>query len=208
MIIVNNIRNALLFFYKNITILAIITVLAFLAQEYSLYHKHIQAKKAFRLYEQMLMSYKKKDFISVMYHANSINKKHKNTIYSNISQLFLAKNAFTSYKYKKTSRYLKNIKYNKCNPILQNAINERLIKTYIMRKKWKKALILLAFYDKGERNSIYQEMKGDVYLSLNEIKKAKIMYVRAKQNSTDKINNYFLDIKIKYLSIITLQDMA
>lgn len=204
MFMFSNIKDPLFFIYKNLSYFILIVIAIFSCHKYDLYHKKNQEKNSSYEYEQMLISYKKKDFISVMYHANNINEKYKNTVHDNISQLFLAKNAFMNCKYKKTNTYLKNIKYNKHNSILKNIVNERLIKTYIMRKKWKKALILLDFYDKKEINSTYLEIKGDIYLSLKEFDKAKTVYRKAKKIKVDKIRNYFLDIKIKYLNIINI----
>ena len=45
-------------------------------------------------------------------------------------------------------------------------------------------------------------MDSDIYLKLNEYSKAKKSYLLAKETNNKKINNCFLDIKIKYLNII------
>ena len=57
----------------------------------------------------MLESYKKKDFVSVFYHANEIDKNYKDSIYFSIANLFLAKHAFLKHKYKRSKKYLKVI---------------------------------------------------------------------------------------------------
>ena len=156
-------------------------------------------KKSSHIYEQMLASYKKKDFISALYHANEIDKNHKDSIYFSIANLFLAKNAFLKHKYKRSKKYLKNIRYNRCNVLLKDIVDQRLIKIYMIQKKWKKALILLDTYDKNNIIFVYQELKADIYLRIDEFKRARHIYTFLKSTNIDKRKERLLSMKIKYI---------
>lgn len=195
-----NIGETETFFYKVLFLSFSILLFGFSFFKYKSYHSHIYGKKSSAVYEQMLMSYKKKDNISVIYHANEIRKNYKESIYFSIANLFLAKNAFFKHKYKKSKEYLKNIRYSSRNLVLQNIVDQRLIKIYIIQKKWKKALILLNTYDKECNFFAYQEMKADIYLRLNEFERAKQIYNLLKSTNLSKKDKTILDMKIKYIS--------
>ena len=189
-------------FKKNIFYVLLVISIIILIKNYQSYHNEVKEKKSIYIYEQMLSAYKKKDFITVLYLADKIEVYYKKTTYSNIVKLFLAKHAFSKQKYKKTKRYLKNMKYNKCSDHLLNIINERLVKIYIEQKKWKKALVLLKYYDKNNNISILQEIKGDIYIKINELERAKISYVKSLSITSNSEDCNFLKMKIRYLDHI------
>ena len=193
-----NIKIIYKFFLYSIAII----LLFFFNIKYQSYHKKIDEKKILLSYQEMYDSYKKKDFISVIYHADNIYYNYNYSVYSSISRLFCAKYAFIKNKYKSTRYYLECIKYNRSKAIMQNIVNKRLIKIYIIKKKWKKALILLSFYKNKKKSSLYEEMTGDIYMHVREYKRAKISYIKAKKYENRKKKNTFLDLKIKYLSNI------
>ena len=194
-------ENLKRFQYKLAICIILFFIFTYLINFYREHHSNIKNEMALLQYKQMVNAYKKKDLTSVIFHAKIIEKCYEKTVYHTISQLFLAKNAFVKNKLSKSKKYLKNIKYNKPSKILSYIINERLIKTYVMQKKWKKALILIDFYDEKKKNYIFQEMKGDIYLQLNELVKAKQSFLVAKILYSDK-NDNFLNLKIKYLNFI------
>jgi len=183
-----------------ISIFFIISFL-FLLYEYKKHHDKNTLLEMSDNYYNLIKSMEYNDITSTKLYALKLYQ-NKETIYYDISCLFLSKVYIKKQKYKKAKYYLKNI-LRKKNPHFYDIANIRLINILIYEKKYNKALNKLNKYNcNNPYNCIHEELKGDIYYILNDEIKTNIAYMKAIKNTKNPNHKYYLELKLKNLKTI------
>ena len=162
----------------------------------------VKAEKGSQLYESMIklvLTPKPKEKekalgkeIEAM--AQQLVLNYKGTPYASIAGLMLARLAIEEDKLEQAVDPLRFVIRNSGRTVLGHVARVRLAKVLESQKKYSEALALLNG-NPGGYAMLYQEVKGDIYLLQNDLKKAREAYALATHAVPQGVANGWLQLK-------------
>jgi len=125
--------------------------------------------------------------------------RNENTTYNNFLQLKLAKKAVESGDFDVASTALNKVIADPANEAIKQTSVIRLARILIANNKAKDAIGMLNS-DAGSYKLLYAQVRGDAYLALGEVEKARQAYLMAQQGAETKNPN--LQMKIDNLAVL------
>lgn len=185
------------FFKKKIILILIILVFISLVFYYLQIYKKNKIKNEIEKFESIisqLNNYPKKSF----YNGEKFAQETKN-IYSVLMNIELAKKYIEKKNFIKAEEKLKNSLKIKTSDEIEDLIYIRLARISLYLNKTKNTFYLLKKIKNKNWYPIIQNIKGDTFLRIGEIKKAKSAYQKGIKYSNMEILNSIIQYKINNL---------
>lgn len=177
----------------------IIITCIILTYSYIKYHNNKNLKQASYIYYNLITAMHNDDTESVHTNAISLLHNHKKTIYYELSCLFLSKIAIMKKNNIDAKYYLTLIIKNK-NTSLYDTANIRLINILFKEKKYIDIINNINNNTNKNYTYLYENIKGDIYVALNNITDAKKSYYQSLLNADNKNYKRYMKQKIKNLT--------
>lgn len=185
---------------KNIIFATIILfAIGYFSVKYYQHHREVIAENASFKHTKMLGAFNDKDFDSAERLANDIMSNYKNTPYSGLAALKLAKNYMDNDEHDKAKQKLVWIVDNKSKgPVYHIAIT-RLARIYRSSGDLDKALELLDKNPNGFK-ALFDEIRGDIYLDKKDYANARKFYQQALDSAPKTGATPWLQLKLEDIS--------
>lgn len=164
------------------------------------YFKHQQIKEidqASNAYETLLSAAKQKDWKRAEVQARFIKDRYPKTSYAPLAALLLAK--IDIEQNNNHGRAIENLQYaikTGRKGHLSQIAALRLARVYISLEKYQEALEVLSPKSLEEAyRSLYEELKGDIYMKQNDLEKARAAYLTAIQSAPPGVPLSALQLK-------------
>lgn len=184
------------------TVLAILLIVA----GYRIWEMHVTKVKtqASEHYQQLMMAVANDDSVRIVAEAEKLNRDYSGTVYSEIAHLSVAKVFVSERKWSKALEQLEQVITQGKNATLKQLARLRTARILLVLNKpehCKHALLVLKTIDNSTYLPAINEIKGDIYLQLHQIEKARAYYHKAmKAFSKIGLNNPFLEMKLNNIS--------
>ena len=140
-------------------------------------------------------------------YANELVDKYPESIYSDAARLALAKLAVLNHDYKKAELQLEIVAKESKLSELSDVAKIRLARIWLVQKQFSQALKTLEGMDSKVYRPLVDEMKGDIYTSMNQFDKAVQFYRKALSEVQDYgVGNLFLEMKSNDLLALSNQN--
>ena len=171
----------------------------FLSFQYYQHREMKQSEVASNHYETLLSAIQKKEMNTVKEKADILIRDYSKTPYAPLALFTLSKIAIEENNFPLAISHLQDalkLTGNKKGP-LQHASRTRLAKVLVAEKKYDEALSLLENQKAIEGYvTLYEELKGDIYLKQNQLDKAKIAFKLAKEAAPNGMPISRLELKL------------
>ncbi len=189
-------------YWLSCTVLVILLIVA----GYRLWENHtlkISAQASER-YQQMMAAVANDDPSLISAQADDLIKNYSGTVYAEIAGLTQAKIFVSEKKWGEALSQLDKVIKNAKNPALRQIArlrSARILCTLNTPDDYRKALSLLEIIDDTAYLPAIDEMKGDIYVGLNDQKQARLFYLEAKKAfSKADLGSPFLAMKLNNIS--------
>jgi len=163
-----------------------------------------KAEQASKVYEKMLGFMKQEDFKSTSEQAGLLIKEYPKTPYASLAALMMSRIALDKKDPTQAITLLKTVlSLNEKGP-LQDIARIRLARILLSETRFQEALDVLPVNTETKQNSyamLYEEIRGDIYFKMNELKKAKEAYGKALKAAPPGIPLTSLQLKYTDLNI-------
>ena len=132
--------------------------------------------------------------------ASIFNLDHSGTIYSNLLSLQLAKLAISASDLGTASQHLRDILNNPQDGTIEHVARIRLARILLAEGEADKALALIAEAAGDDFRSSYEMLRGDIWLSKGDRKRARQAYEAAKSKASDGPKNPNLEMLLTDLA--------
>ena len=168
------------FYIRGAITLAVVGVIAFGSLQFYKHQQGKQQERASSAYETLLMAAKQKDWKRVEIQAKQIKEQFPRSSYAALSSFMLARIAIDQDNFKIAIENLEfSIKAADKSHLGQIA-RLRLARVFTALEKYQDALAVLHSKSMQEGyRSLYEELKGDIYVKQKEIEKARSSYQAA-----------------------------
>ena len=167
--------------YGKLFVLSFLFVMLTIAGfRYLNYQKESTSEQASMVYEKMLTESRKNDLNKTAEYATALIQEYPKTPYGSLGALMLSRLEIDKNNFDKAEEQLRlAIKLAAKSPV-EHIARVRLARVLTAKERYQEALEVLPneIKDKGFI-TLYEEMKGDIYLKQNEIQKAKEAYTKA-----------------------------
>ena len=164
-------------------------------------HKEERASQASMLYEQMLSSDFSNDSVNTMLFAKNLISNYSNTPYASLAGLLLAKENVDAGKLQKAHENLLWVVNNSSVDSIRQIARIRDARVLVAQHKIKEALRELNAVNNKAYIGTVEEIRGDIYLSMNEKQKALEQYKKAlKVRNDNQLMRSILIFKINFLT--------
>jgi predicted negative regulator of RcsB-dependent stress response len=133
------------------------------------------------IYDEMLTLRAQNDAKGAITQANKLIEHYKNTPYSNMAALLLARDLSIKKDYPNAIAQLNWVIKNTHNAAIRSIAKIRIARILLADKKATEALDTLKKIDDANFNGLADETRGDAFLSMNDVNKAKASYLLALQ---------------------------
>lgn len=174
--------------------------------KYWKWHQEKNLQMASNLYERMMLASSNHDPKLIKRYATDLAKNYPASIYSDAARLTLAKVAVTNNDYKEAFAQLKWVTENSKTPELADVAKIRLARLWLLQQKYKKALAILKGMNSKAYLPLVDELRGDIYTSMNQFDKAVNYYRKALSEVQNYgVGNLFLEMKSNELAALSTQ---
>lgn len=182
-----------------IGIIAILGVVGF--RQYSDYKTEKSASEASRVYDSVIMAIRKKEYTKANELGTGLIKTYRNTPYAALTALLLARGTFDQGNLEATEKNLRQaLEVAEPGP-LQHIATVRLARILASQNKSEEALKLLTDTKTPDNyKALYEEAKGDIYVKLNDLEKARNAYALAVKSVPEGVPFPWLQLKQSDLS--------
>jgi predicted negative regulator of RcsB-dependent stress response len=165
------------------------------------YKKQQRLEEASMVYENLLMAIRQKDIKKVNEDAETITKLFPKTPYASLSALMLARISIEKNNLQEAIEHLQSAIKHAQNTPLEHIARVRLARVYLAEENTTDALnaIQINKIPQGYE-SLYEEVKGDIYLKQNNIQKAQEAYTDAQKKAPAGVSVAPLQLKQSDLS--------
>lgn len=183
--------------YNGIVILAFsLVLLGISAYKYWRWHEDSKLQFASNLYEQMMMSSANHQNKQIKKIAEQLVNDYPKSIYADAARLSLAKLAVASKEYDKAEQALKWVAENSATAELADVAKIRLARVWLAKQQYANALTILKNMHSKAYLPLVDELKGDIYTSMNQYDKAVDFYRKALSEVQNYgVGNLFLEMK-------------
>jgi len=151
-------------------------------------------------YERLLVNLTNKDTSDVTAAANYLRKAYPGTPYAKMAALLLAKQAVNQAKLERAVSQLQWVVKNAKSASLQQIAQLRLARVYLALKKPQQALQTVKTIKVAAFSPLVNEVRGDIYLTLNKKEQARKAYTLAFQNLPPLADRAIVEMKLNSLS--------
>ena len=163
-------------------------------------YKINQSITASDLFQEVIVSLQQNQIQEAKDPANEVIRNYEKTGYAILNRLILAQLAVADNDYSPAEEHLLWALDNTQNESLLHEIRVRLIRVYIAEKKFDEALSLLTESNQGVFKSIYEELRGDIYVLQGKINEARTSYLQAIElSNSSSVDLTFLNMKLNDL---------
>lgn len=173
-----------------------------LGVQYYFHHQAVQREKASVAYDLMLKGVAKKDEQTAENQAKLLIDKYPKTPYAQMAHLVLGSIFVHQGDLEQASSYLEEALNHKDQGQLSHVARARYARVLLANGKSDKALSVINSVEHEGYATLYEEVKGDIYLSINEPKKALKAYQKARFSAPDGVSVPWLELKIADLGNI------
>lgn len=147
--------------------------------------QHRILSQASAQFDVMLTTRAQNDIESTDKEAKQIIKKYPKTIYSEVAALMIARNAVMQKNYGLAKEKLQSVIAQSHSSSLRQIARLRLARVILAENKPEKALEALNKVDNKTFQSLINEVRGDIYLSMNKAKQAREHYKLALNEQSE-----------------------
>ncbi len=184
-----------------------LVLLALSAYKYWNWHLEQRNVQASNSYEHMMLASANHQSNKIELYANELVDKYPESIYSDAARLALAKLAVLNHDYKKAELQLEIVAKESKLSELSDVAKIRLARIWLVQKQFSQALKTLEGMDSKVYRPLVDEMKGDIYTSMNQFDKAVQFYRKALSEVQDYgVGNLFLEMKSNDLLALSNQN--
>lgn len=176
----------------------LIFFLAMIGTKYYQNHKAVKSEQAAIIYESVLAAIQNKDYTTLDVKANELIKDYNNTPYANLSRLIIAKSKIDQNKIEEAINELKIINNEKDRTAIWHIATARLARLLQAEGKIDEALFVLKNYNKNYQ-TMFEEIKGDLYFQKEDVNKAKESYLLAKKGLPKESQLPWLEMRLLHL---------
>ena len=133
------------------------------------------------VYDEMLAMRAKNDPKATLLQAKKIFKHYPSTVYGQMAAFMLARDAINEKKYADAEKHFNWVLDHSNSSSIRQIARLRLARLLIAEKKPNESIKLLQTVDDKYFYSLNQEIKGDAYVAMHDLKKAKTAYQLALQ---------------------------
>jgi predicted negative regulator of RcsB-dependent stress response len=170
------------------------------------WHQEKNLQQASNIYEQMMLATSNHQPKLIKRYAMNLVKNYPSSIYADAARLTLAKVAVSNNEFKEALKQLTWVAENSKTSELADVAKIRLARLWLVNQKYKKALAILKGMSSKAYLPLVDELKGDIYTSMNQFDKAVDYYRKALTEVQDYgVGNLFLEMKSNDLSAISSQ---
>jgi predicted negative regulator of RcsB-dependent stress response len=193
--------------YNAIIIMSISLILLSLsAYKYWNWHLEKRNVQASNSYEHMMLASANHQSKQIVHYATELVKQYPESIYSDAARLTLAKTAVLNHDYAKAEAELQIVAKEGKLPELADVAKIRLARIWLVQKKYTEALKILEGMQAKVYRPLVDELKGDIYTSMNQFDKAVGFYRKALAEVQDYgVGNLFLEMKSNDLTAVSDQ---
>ncbi|QQG46909.1 MAG: tetratricopeptide repeat protein [Candidatus Azosocius agrarius] len=191
--IINLVRNKT-FFY-------VLFFLIFMYLYYT-YHKNVKHEYVSELYNKVICSLYNSDYHTTVHFSNIIIKKYNNIYYRDCCLLLLSNFELKKNNINLSIFYLRKLIDQGIDNYLNNVAVMRLCKVLYSNNMIMEVMNLINEYKIKLYSSLYEEIKGDMYMYINKNDKGKIAYLKSLNNINTNYNIYSIKIKINNMGLI------
>ncbi len=160
-------------------------------------YKINQSITASDLFQEVIVSLQQNQSQEAKDPANEIVRNYENTGYAILNRLILAQLAVADNDYSQAEEHLRLALDNTQNESLLHEIRVRLTRVYIAENKFDEALSLLTLANQGVFKSVYEELRGDIFVLQGKINEARASYMQAIElSSSSSVDLTFLNMKL------------
>jgi len=171
------------------------------------WHQDKVMQQASNTYEQMMLASANHQSKLIRQYANELVKKFPQSIYSDAARLSLAKLAVLNHEYKKAEKQLEWVAEHSQIKELAIVAKIRLARIWFVHKEYNKALAILKGMDFKVYLPLVDELRGDIYTSMNQFDKAVKFYRKALSEVQNYgVGNLYLEMKSNDLIALSSQN--
>jgi predicted negative regulator of RcsB-dependent stress response len=168
--------------YGKLFLLSVLLVMLVVAGfQYLSFQKTRKSEQASLVYEKMLTEVRKNNFDKTAEQASILIQDYPETPYGALGALMLSRISIDKNNFDQAEEQLRTaIKLSQKTPV-EHVARVRLARVLTGKEKYQEALEVLPTSESKEKAyiTLYEEMRGDIYLKQNEIQKAKEAYAKA-----------------------------
>lgn len=180
-----------------ISSLVIVVLLVVLGYRFWENHQLKIETQASERYQQLMQAVADDDDTLIQTETNDLITHFPQTVYAQTAALIQAKQAVAEQKWPEALSHLQYVITHASSPALQETARLRSARILIMQKKYSDALSLLNIVDDSAYRPAINEIKGDIYVQLNDNKQAIVYYQKAlKGFSKAGLNSPTLTMKL------------
>ena len=171
---------------RSFLLITTLVILVFFGNNSYKQYKKNKAENASLLYQQMLVAQYQNNKVKSKLQGEEIIKEFSSTPYALLAGMMLAKNSIDEGKVDEAlERFQSSLQLADSNMPLWHVVKIRFARLLHSSGNSEKALEELNTVPDGYV-AMYEEIKGDIYLSMNEIAKAKSAYTRAMKHAAEE----------------------
>lgn len=174
--------------------------------KYWKWHQEKNLQLASNIYERMMLAASNQEPKQIKRYASDLVKNYPASIYSDAARLTLAKVAVSNNEYKEALSQLKWVSEHSKTPELADVAKIRLARLWLLHQKYKKSLAILKGMNSKAYLPLVDELRGDIYTSMNQFDKAVDYYRKALSEVQNYgVGNLFLEMKSNDLKALSSQ---
>lgn len=193
--------------YNAIIIMSIsLILLALSAYKYWNWHIEKRNVQASNYYEHMMYASANHQTKDIEHYAQELVEHYPESIYADAARLTLAKLAVLNHDYAKAESQLNFVAKQAKLSELSDVAKIRLARIWLVQKKYSQALKVLEGMQAKVYRPLVDELKGDIFTSMNQFDKAVKFYRKALAEVQDYgVGNLFLEMKSNDLLAVSEQ---
>lgn len=133
--------------------------------------------------------------------ANTLKKEHEGTSYSVFAALHLAKLAVDDHDLDAAEQELSWALDHASDEAVEHIVRQRLSRVLLSKDEPERAQEVISTAQEASYSSSYEEIKGDVYLQLDQKSKAREAYQKAMDSMVEGASSPILEMKLSDLSL-------
>lgn len=158
--------------------------------------KNTQGEQASAMYDQILTALEQNNKKNVLDQGAALIGQYPKTPYAALAALALAKVKLEEGDSKSARTYLQWVLDNAKQPGLDHVARLRLARVMLSDKQGDEALKLVEISDTGTFAAEYEELKGDIYVSLGKTEQARAAYTKAMGLAKEGTDTRTLQMKL------------
>lgn len=181
-------------------------LLALSVYKYWNWHLEKRSVQASNSYEHMMLAAANHQANKIEQYAKDLLDNYPDSIYADAARLSLAKLAVLNHQYAVAEAQLQAVAQHSKIPELSEVAKIRLARVWLVQKKYAQALKILEGMGSLVYRPLVDELKGDIYTSMNQFDKAVGFYRKALAEVQDYgVGNLFLEMKSNDMSSVSNQ---